>query len=62
MNGSPIELLEPEILKFKVYEPVLLLGQDRFSNVDIRIRVKGGGRCHVSACRVEKGPDREEGG
>ena len=27
-------------------EPVLLLGKQRFSNVDIRIRVKGGG--HVS--------------
>ena len=26
-----------------MYEPVLLLGQDKFSEVDIRIRVKGGG-------------------
>jgi small subunit ribosomal protein S16e len=26
-----------------VFEPVLLLGAARFSNVDIRIRVKGGG-------------------
>ena len=25
------------------FEPVLLLGQTRFANVDIRIRVKGGG-------------------
>ncbi|CAM0136769.1 40S ribosomal protein S16, variant 2 [Umbelopsis sp. WA50703] len=46
VNGSPIELLEPEIMKFKVYEVVLLLGQERFSNIDIRIRVNGGG--HVS--------------
>ncbi|OZJ02345.1 hypothetical protein BZG36_04385 [Bifiguratus adelaidae] len=43
INGSPIDLLEPEILKFKVYEPILLLGQDRFANMDIRIRVQGGG-------------------
>lgn len=43
VNGSPIELLEPEIMKFKVYEVVLLLGQERFSNIDIRIRVNGGG-------------------
>ena len=35
--------MRPEILRFKVFEPVLLLGQDRFSMVDIRIRVKGGG-------------------
>ena len=27
----------------KTFEPVLLLGQERFSNLDIRIRVKGGG-------------------
>ena len=43
MNGCPIELLEPEILRLKTFEPVLLLGQTRFANVDIRIRVKGGG-------------------
>merc|ERR1712094_13046 len=33
----------PEILRLKTFEPVLLLGQTRFANVDIRIRVKGGG-------------------
>merc|ERR1712070_28365 len=43
INGCPIELVEPEILRYKVYEPILLLGQERFANVDIRIRVKGGG-------------------
>ncbi|KAG2237356.1 hypothetical protein INT48_009484, partial [Thamnidium elegans] len=43
INGSPIELLEPEILKFKVYEVILLLGEERFANTDIRIRVNGGG-------------------
>ena len=43
VNGCPIELLEPEILRLKTFEPVLLLGQTRFANVDSRIRVKGGG-------------------
>jgi|Transcript_43243 small subunit ribosomal protein S16e len=43
VNGCPIELLEPEILRLKTFEPVLLLGQAKFSEVDIRIRVKGGG-------------------
>ena len=43
VNGCPIELLEPEILRIKTFEPVLLLGQGRFANVDIRIRVRGGG-------------------
>merc|ERR1712127_705793 len=43
IDGCPIELVEPESLRYKVFEPILLLGRDRFANVDIRVRVKGGG-------------------
>jgi hypothetical protein len=43
LNGSPIELIQPELLRYKVFEPVLLLGAERFAQVDIRIRCKGGG-------------------
>ncbi|TPX31864.1 hypothetical protein SmJEL517_g04904 [Synchytrium microbalum] len=43
VNGSPIELVEPDILRYKVYEPILIVGKDKFANVDIRVRVKGGG-------------------
>lgn len=43
INGCPIELVEPEILRFKAHEPILLLGRHRFAGVDMRIRVKGGG-------------------
>merc|ERR1711979_102413 len=44
VNGKPLEQIEPKPLQFKLQEPILLLGKDRFSEVDIRIRVKGGGR------------------
>jgi small subunit ribosomal protein S16e len=43
-TGSPLDLIQPETMRWKVFEPVLLLGKQRFSNVDIRIRVKGGGQ------------------
>jgi small subunit ribosomal protein S16e len=43
VNGSPIELVQPEILRYKVYEPILAIGEDKFQTVDIRVRVKGGG-------------------
>ena len=43
INGTPIDLLEPEMLRMKAYEPVLLLGTQRFADVDIRIKVRGGG-------------------
>jgi len=43
INGSPINLVQPEILRYKVYEPVLAVGEDKFDSIDIRVRVKGGG-------------------
>ena len=46
VNGRPLELVEPRMLKDKLLEPIHLLGKERFKNVDIRVRVNGGG--HVS--------------
>ena len=46
LNGSPITLVQPEVLRFKVYEPLLIVGLDKFAHLDIRVRVTGGG--HVS--------------
>ncbi|CAH8313649.1 unnamed protein product [Eruca vesicaria subsp. sativa] len=33
INGCPIELFQPEILRFKIFEPVLLLGKHRFAGL-----------------------------
>lgn len=30
VNGKPLSLVEPQILRFKVYEPILILGLDKF--------------------------------
>merc|ERR1719502_796705 len=43
INGCPITTVKPDILRVKVYEPLLLLGTDKWKKVDIRLRVKGGG-------------------
>lgn len=43
VNGKPLKLFAPEILRAKLYEPVLILGTDKFAEVDIRVRVTGGG-------------------
>ena len=43
VNGRPLEEVEPKALQYKLKEPVLLL-EKYFADVDIRIRVKGGGR------------------
>lgn len=44
VNGVPLELVQPETLRLKVFEPILILGKERFANVDIRVRVKSGGQ------------------
>ncbi|CEO99151.1 30S ribosomal protein S9, chloroplastic [Plasmodiophora brassicae] len=43
INGTPIEFVQPEGLRIKVMEPVMLLGFEKFSSVDIRVRIQGGG-------------------
>lgn len=43
VNGQPIELMEPQVLRLKVLEPLLILGRDAFKDVDMRVRVNGGG-------------------
>jgi ribosomal protein S9 len=42
--GTPLELVRPEILAHKAFEPVLIIGRQHLKNLDIRLRVKGGGQ------------------
>merc|ERR1711946_91722 len=35
VNGRPLSIIEPRLLQYKLYEPILLLGKDRFAGVDI---------------------------
>ncbi|KIY96544.1 40S ribosomal protein S16 [Monoraphidium neglectum] len=46
LRRIPLELVQPEALRYKAFEPLLLLGKSRWGFLDIRLRVKGGG--HVS--------------
>ncbi|MFQ5832783.1 MAG: 30S ribosomal protein S9 [Candidatus Thorarchaeota archaeon] len=42
VNGRPLEVLQPEIVRLKVMEPLILFGED-WKKYDIRVRVQGGG-------------------
>ncbi len=42
INGKPLEILEPEMARWKIMEPLLLVGDLR-NLVDIDVSVKGGG-------------------
>lgn len=41
-NGVPLELVEPEIVRQKVQEPLLMVG-DRVRTVNISVQTRGGG-------------------
>ncbi|CAG8697446.1 10493_t:CDS:2, partial [Acaulospora colombiana] len=43
INGQPLHLVQPPTLRYKIYEPILMLGEENFSAIDIRVRVSGGG-------------------
>ena len=44
LNGTPLDQIGCETLRSKLMEPLLLIGADRWQNLDIRIRVNGGGQ------------------
>ena len=46
LNGTPLTQIASETLKAKLMEPLLLIGEDKLNQLDIRLRVNGGG--HVS--------------
>ncbi len=43
INRTPIEILEPEIAREKIIEPLLQAGDDVWKQVDIDVKVSGGG-------------------
>ena len=53
VNGRSLSILEPASLRMKVYEPIFLLGANRFKDLNIRVRVRGGGpAAQVMAIRL----------
>jgi small subunit ribosomal protein S16e len=46
LNGTPLSLVASQTLKSKLLEPLELIGQEKWGNLNIRLRVHGGG--HVS--------------
>lgn len=43
INKIPLEIFEPELCRWKVMEPVLLVGPEIINKIDINVDVRGGG-------------------
>merc|ERR1712070_1272480 len=53
VNGKPLHLIEPQSMLTKVYEPIFILGANKFKDLSIRVRVSGGGSMNqVMAVRM----------
>ena len=53
VNGKALNLIEPESMRMKVYEPIFIIGGNRFKDLSIRVRVKGSGSmAQVMAVRM----------
>jgi len=46
LNGAPVDQISSQTLKDKILEPLQLVGEENWKNLDIKLRVNGGG--HVS--------------
>ena len=44
VNGRPLDLVQPVTLRMKVQEPLMIIGKERVTAIDIRVSVKGGGQ------------------
>ncbi|NNN16938.1 MAG: 30S ribosomal protein S9 [Thermoplasmata archaeon] len=42
INDTPLEFVEPELVRLKIQEPLLMVG-DKWKTVDISVHVQGGG-------------------
>merc|ERR1712226_539826 len=51
VNGRPLDNIEPEALRLKLQEPLLVCGAERFSAIDIKIKVSGGRVAQIYAIR-----------
>jgi small subunit ribosomal protein S9 len=43
INRVPLEIIEPELVRLKIMEPLLFVEDDVKKSVDINVNVKGGG-------------------
>jgi len=43
INNVPLEVLEPRIAREKIFEPLLMAGDDVWGQLDINVRISGGG-------------------
>ncbi|MDI9644491.1 MAG: 30S ribosomal protein S9 [Candidatus Verstraetearchaeota archaeon] len=53
INGTPIEIIRPEMVRMKIMEPLLVAGKEFATAIDIDVKAEGGGvMAQAEASRV----------
>ena len=55
INSRPIEIYEPELMRMKLFEPLLLAGDKIRDTMDIKVKIKGGGIVSQNIIEALKG-------
>ena len=58
INKTPVDIIQPEIVRLKISEPLLIAGADVAKSLDIDVDVKGGGimgQAEAARCAIARG-------
>jgi small subunit ribosomal protein S9 len=58
VNKVPVALIQPELVRFKISEPLIIAGNDVATSLDIEVDVRGGGmmgQAEAARCAIARG-------
>jgi len=58
VNKVPVALIQPELVRFKISEPLFIAGNDISNSLDIEVDVRGGGmmgQAEAARCAIARG-------
>ncbi len=58
VNKVPVALIQPELVRFKISEPLIIAGNDIATSLDIEVDVRGGGmmgQAEAARCAIARG-------
>ncbi len=58
VNKVPVALIQPELVRFKISEPLIIAGNDISTSLDIDVDVRGGGmmgQAEAARCAIARG-------
>ncbi len=58
VNKIPVALIQPELVRFKISEPLIIAGNDVSNSLDIDVDVRGGGmmgQAEAARCAIARG-------